>query len=134
VRLGRVQAIETRCMVLAQGQVALAADETLFIDCTASALAKRPLKAVFDGTRITLQMIRIPQPTFSAACIAFIEASFGDASDDQKTRHCAPIPLPDALEDFPLAQITDQINRYHAARLHDATKAAVANLPRLAAA
>jgi hypothetical protein len=170
VRLGRVQAIEAQRMVLAQGEVALAGDETLFIDCTASALTKRPLKPVFDGARLTLQMIRIPQPTFSAACIAFIEATFGAASDDEKNRYCAPIPLPDTLEDFPLAQITDQTNRYHAARhaglrawmtasrldgyahlvaavpptdtarmallarLHNATKAAMANLPRLVAA
>jgi NAD(P)-binding Rossmann-like domain len=168
LRLGRVQALEPGRMRLAGGEVRTR-DDTLYIDCTACALAKRPLKPVFDGQRITLQMIRMPQPTFSAACIAFIEASFGDASDDEKNRYVAPIPLPDAVEEFPLAQIIDQTNRYHAAkhlalrawmsasrldgyarlvaavgpadharqallaRVHQATKAAMANLPRLAA-
>jgi hypothetical protein len=169
LRLGRVQALEPGRMRLAEGEVGTRED-TLFIDCTACALAKRPLKPVFDGRRITLQMIRMPQPTFSAACIGFIEGSFGDAGDDEKNRYVAPIPLPDAIEEFPLAQITDQTNRWHAAkhpalrdwmnssrldgyarlvaavdpadegrrallgRLQQATRAAMANLPRLATA
>lgn len=116
VRRGRVQAIEPGRLRLQQGDVATPRPDTLFIDCTACALAKRPIKPVFDGARITLQMIRIPQPTFSAACIAFIEAAFGDASDEEKNRCCAPIPLPDGVEEFPLAQMIDQTNRLHASR------------------
>jgi hypothetical protein len=122
VRLGRVQAIEAQRMVLTQGELPISSDETLFIDCTASALSQRPTKPVFDGARLTLQMIRIPQPTFSAACIAFIEATMRDASDDEKNRFTAPIKLPDAVEDFPQATITDQMNRHHAAR-HPALRA-----------
>jgi hypothetical protein len=77
---------------------------------------------VFDGDRLTLQMIRIPQPTFSAACIAFIEATMREASDDEKNRFAVPIKLPDAVEDFPQATITEQTNRHHAAR-HPALRA-----------
>jgi hypothetical protein len=71
---------------------------------------------VFDGECLTLPMIRIPQPTFSAACIAFIEATMRDAGDDEKNRYTVPIKLSDAVEDFPQATITDQMNRHHAAR------------------
>jgi hypothetical protein len=122
VRKGRVLAIDAQRMVLAQGEVAVAGDETLFIDCTASALSQRPVKPVFDGARITLQMIRIPQPTFSAACIAFVEATMPQASDDEKNRFTAPVKLPDSVAEFPQAQITDQMNRHHAAR-HPALRA-----------
>jgi NAD(P)-binding Rossmann-like domain len=168
VRQGRVLAVEPGRLRLHKGEAAVPAD-TLFIDCTASALTKRPLKPVFDGARITLQMIRVPQPTFSAACIAFIEATFGDAADDEKNRFASPIPMPDTVADYPLAQLIDHTNRLHAAkhpalrewmsasrldgyarvltaldpadtaklailaRVREATRAAMGNLPRLAA-
>jgi hypothetical protein len=122
VRRGRVQAVEATRIVLTQGEHAIDGEGTLFIDCTASALSPRPVKPVFDGERLTLQMIRIPQPTFSAACIAFIEATMRDAGDDEKNRYTVPIKLPDAVEDFPQATITDQMNRHHAAR-HPALRA-----------
>jgi hypothetical protein len=122
VRRGRVQAVEPTRLVLAQGEHAVDGAHTLFIDCTASALSPRPVKPVFDGARITLQMIRIPQPTFSAACIAFIEATMRDASDEEKNRFTTPIKLPDAVEDFPQATLTDHTNRHHAAR-HPALRA-----------
>jgi NAD(P)-binding Rossmann-like domain len=169
VRQGRVRAIETGHLLMDQGELPLATDQTLFIDCTASALSKRPIKPVFDGGRITLQMIRIPQPTFSAAYLAFVEAVMPELGDDERNRLAAPIPLPDAVEEFPLAQLIDGMNRFHAARhpglrawmvasrldgysplmaavaptdtarlallarVREATKAAMANLPRLAA-
>jgi NAD(P)-binding Rossmann-like domain len=118
LRQGRVLALEPGRLRLEQGDVSVRdGDPSLYIDCTASAISKRPVRPVFDGARITLQMIRIPQPTFSAACIAFIEASFGSAaSDDEKNRCTAPIPLPDTVEEFPLAQLVDHTNRYHASK------------------
>lgn len=122
VRQGRVRAIEPGRMLMDEGEVALPTDETLFIDCTASALSKRPTKPVFAGERLTLQMIRIPQPTFSAAYIAFVEATMPELSDDEKNQFAVPIPLPDAVEEFPMAQLIDGMNRYHAAR-HPALRA-----------
>jgi NAD(P)-binding Rossmann-like domain len=116
LRQGRVLAIEPQRLVLEQGEAATAADETLFIDCTASAISKRAVRPVFDGARITLQMIRIPQPSFSAACVAFVEATMPELSDDDRNRFAAPIPLPDAVEEFPLAQLVDGMNRFHAAK------------------
>jgi len=51
--------------------------DTLVVDCSASAIPQRPLVPIWDGKRITLQMVRTCQPTFSAALIAHIEATFG---------------------------------------------------------
>ena len=42
--------------------------------------------------RITLQLVRICQPTFSAAFIALVETTFHD--DVEKNSLCVPIPLP----------------------------------------
>ncbi len=168
VRQGRVQAVEPGRMRMQDGDDVVVPADTLFIDCTASAITQRATRPIFDGQRITLQMIRIPQPTFSAACIAFIEATLNDMSDDEKNRFTAPIPLPDTVAGVPLAQLVDNMNRFHAAkhpalrdwmnrsrldgyahlvaavdaddsaklallaRLREATKAAMGNLPRLA--
>jgi hypothetical protein len=168
VRQGRVQAVEPDRLRMQQGDDVTLPPQTLLTDCTASAITRREVRPIFDGNRITLQMIRIPQPTFSAACVAFIEATFGDASDEEKNRFAAPIPLPDSVAEVPLAQLVDNMNRFHAARhpalrdwmnrsrldgyahlvaavdpadaakvallarMREATKAAMANLPRLA--
>ncbi len=47
---------------------------------------------VFDGNRITLQWVRLCQPTFSAALIGHVEATYNDEAE--KNQLCAPIPLP----------------------------------------
>jgi hypothetical protein len=92
VRLGRVQRIERERIVLQQGSVA-SDPERLYVDCSASAVARRPIVPVFDGHRITPQMVRTFQPTFSGAFIAHIEASVEDEA--QKNQLCTVIPMPD---------------------------------------
>ena len=66
VRLGRVQRLAADHMQLQQGRVPVAPG-TLFIDCTASAVEKRPLQPSFQDRKIVLQMLRLPAPAFSAA-------------------------------------------------------------------
>ena len=166
LRRARVRALEPGRLVFDSG-VERVPEATLFVDCTASALAPRPVRPIFDGARITLQMIRIPQPTFSGAFIAVLETLF--EHDDDRNRYAQPIPLPDTVDDYPVSQLIDQTNRFHASRhptlrewatrsrldgfasllasvdpgdaakmallerMRAATKAAMANLPRLAA-
>jgi hypothetical protein len=113
VRQGRVRAVEPGRLVLQGGDLRVPAD-SLVVDCTATPLVKRPLVPVFDGPRITLQMVRIPQPPFSAALIAFLEATLG--SDDEKNPLVAPIPMPDTVDDYPASQLVDFANRAQAAR------------------
>lgn len=70
VRPARLQAIDPTRIVLDQG--ALPADtDTLYVDCSASAIQPLPGLPVFDGTRINLLMVRFCQSLFSAALIAW---------------------------------------------------------------
>ena len=109
VRMGRVQAVGADHMVLAQGRVMVAPD-TLFIDCTASAVEPRALQPVFQGNKIVLQIVRMPQPAFSAALIAYVEARYD--GDEQKNRLCGSVPFPHALEDYAGAMLANMRNQF----------------------
>ena len=91
VRLGRVRAVEENRVVLQRGSIPLSRD-TLVVDCSASAIPQRPLKPIWDGDRITLQMVRTCQPTFSGALVAYVEARFQE--EKEKNTLCAPVPSP----------------------------------------
>jgi hypothetical protein len=62
------------------------------VDCSANAIPPRPLVPVWAGKRVTLQMVRTCQPTFSAALIAHVEATFADEAE--KNGLCTPVPGP----------------------------------------
>ena len=98
VRLGRVTAIEADEIRLEQGSIPTGQAATLHVDCSAVGFPARPSTTVFDGDRITLQMVRTCQPTFSAAFIGFIESTFSD--DDEKNRICTPIAPPNVPLDW----------------------------------
>nr|WP_255554616.1 NAD(P)-binding protein [Sphingomicrobium sp. B8] len=108
VRKGHVRSITAGVMRFDDGEVAVA-DDTLFVDCTAPAVTRRPTRPLFEDDRITLQMVRIPQPAFSAALTAFLEARFD--SDEEKNSLARPIPLPDGLEGYPLVKMVDLLNQ-----------------------
>jgi NAD(P)-binding Rossmann-like domain len=108
VRLGRALALETGQMVLDQGRVPVERD-TLFIDCTASAIDFRPTQPIFQGDRIVLQIVRMPQPAFSAAVTAFVEAHCGDDAD--KNRLCGSVPFPKTTADYPRTIMANMLNR-----------------------
>ncbi len=101
VRLGRVQHIDKQRMQLERG-AHLAHPETLYVDCTARAIEYAPpgnaARSVFDDAVIRLHMIRIYQPTFSAALIGHIEATLDD--DAAKRQLCQPTYMTDTVEDF----------------------------------
>lgn len=109
IRLGRVKHIEPGKMVLERGTRPTASD-TLYVDCTASALAKNVNDStpVFSPGRISLQMIRQFQPTFSAALIGRIEATIED--DAEKQRLTTPTPMTDTVEDWLRIQPQAMIN------------------------
>lgn len=97
VRMGRVQDIEPNRIVLDGGSVP-SSPTTLYIDCTADGLQRRPAKPVFDADSITLQSVRGCQQVFSAAFIAHVEATYdGDAV---KNDLCVPVPHPDCDLDW----------------------------------
>ena len=109
IRLGRVQRITADHMVLDHGRVPVEAD-TLFIDCSASAVEPRPLQPIFQGDRIVLQMVRLPQPAFSAALVAYVEAHH--EGDQHKNRLCGTVPFPHTLDDYPRAMLANMWNQF----------------------
>ncbi len=108
VRMGRVQSINPTRMKLEQGDYPVPGNP-VYIDCTATAVERRPAVPQFQNNRITLQMIRVPQPAFSAALTAFIETNFDD--DDTKNRLGVPVPLPDGIGQYPAASMTNMMNQ-----------------------
>ena len=97
VRLGRLQAIEPKRIVLDKGALP-ANPDTLYVDCSASAIQPLPGLPVFDGARINLFMVRTCQPLFSAALIAFVESHVED--DAARNALCAVVPSPEVPQDW----------------------------------
>jgi hypothetical protein len=111
VRKGHVRAIEPDRLVFDSGTVEIASTgQALYIDCTASAVEKRPAVPIFQGDRIVPQLVRAPQPAFSAALVAFVEAHYPD--DATKNALCATVPFPDGLERFPATNIVNMMNQF----------------------
>lgn len=108
IRLGRVKAIEAEHLVLEQGTLPMPAN-TLYVDCTASAVEMRPVQPIFQPDKIVLQVVRIPQPTFSAALIAYVEAHY--EGDQAKNRLCASVPFPHRLQDYPRTVMVSMWNQ-----------------------
>jgi hypothetical protein len=109
IRLGHVHRVAADHLQLEHGRVPVAPD-TLFIDCTASAVAPRPVVPIFQEGRIVLQMVRLPQPAFSAALTAYVEAHH--ASDAEKNHLCATVPFPHTLGDYPRAMLVHMRNQF----------------------
>ncbi len=110
VRLGRVRELHADRMVLEEGEVEVAPG-TLFVDCTASAVERRPVRPVFSGDEIVLQMLRLPQPAFSASLIAYVETHYDD--EEQKNRLCGAVPFPHVLADYAPAMVASMWNQFH---------------------
>lgn len=109
VRLGRVTRIESHQIVLAHGVIPTN-PSVVHIDCSASGIPSSELTPVFSGDRITLQWVRLCQPTFSAAFIAHIEAA--NLDEGEKNRLCAPIPTPQIPTDWLRMSAVEMTNRY----------------------
>ncbi len=97
VRLGRVRRIEPDRIVLDRGSVAAKLD-TLYIDCSASAIVIPPPLPVFDAERINLFMLRTCQPLFSAAVVAWVESHVVEPIE--KNALCAIVPSPERPIDW----------------------------------
>jgi hypothetical protein len=110
IRLGHVQAVEPDALVLDQGRVPLPAD-ALCIDCTASAVEPRKAVPMFQGDKIVLQLARLPQPAFSAALTAYVEAHYEDDAD--KNRLCGSVPFPNTLDTYALSMAMNMRNQFH---------------------
>jgi len=110
IRGQRVRRIETDAIVLDTTTVEAAAD-TLYVDCTASAVADNvnDRTPVFEPGRINLQMIRQFQPCFSSALIAFIEANVDDEAERRSMTR--PTPMTDTFDDYLRGFIDNTMNQ-----------------------
>ncbi len=108
VRLGRVISIERDVIQLEHGSIPTS-PTCLHIDCSAAGIPGHASVPVFAGDRITLQWIGGCQPTFSAAMIGFIEATFDD--EDVKNRICGPVTPPTVPLDWLRVQRSNLANR-----------------------
>lgn len=107
VRMGHVQSIEPDEIVLDDGSISTTPD-TLHVDCTAYGLKRRPSVPVFEGDRITIQNLRVCQPTFSAALIGHTEARYED--EGEKNELCIPNPFPNTDVDWLRTELTNLVN------------------------
>lgn len=108
VRKGRVQAISADAITLDDG-IEPALPGALYIDCTASAVEPRAAVPIFQGDRIVPQLVRVPQPCFSAALIAFVEAHYPD--DAAKNALCRTVPFPHDLKSYCTTNIINIMNQ-----------------------
>ena len=89
IRLGRVRRLGTGTITLAGGSIPTDRRQ-IHVDCSAAGLPVPPPRPIFEPGRITLQLIRAYQPTFSAALAAFVETA--RTHDSERNALCPGIP------------------------------------------
>ena len=97
VRMGYVRRIERDRIVLDQGSVATS-PSTLHVHCAASALARPPLRPIFEPGRITVQPFMWGFACFQFALLGVIEATV--ERDEEKNALCPPIAYWDRNVDY----------------------------------
>jgi NAD(P)-binding Rossmann-like domain len=110
VREGRVTEVRPDALIFGAKHCPVP-DGALFIDCTATAVERRPTRPIFEGALITPQIVRIPQPAFSAALLAHLEATMED--DAEKNALAIPLKFPETLADFPAAVLGNMLNQFN---------------------
>jgi NAD(P)-binding Rossmann-like domain len=110
VREGRVTEVRPDSLIFGAKRHPVP-DGALFIDCTATAVERRPTRPIFEGPLITPQIVRIPQPAFSAALLAHLEATMDD--DAEKNALAIPLKFPETLADFPAAVLGNMLNQFN---------------------
>lgn len=113
IRGQRVARLTRTGMAFESGQSVTAdSAQTLYIDCTASAVIfenDRRTKPVFTHDAITLQAVLAPLVTYSAAIIARVEAQFAD--DAKKNMLCTPVRLADTPAEWMGSVSQNMINQ-----------------------
>ncbi len=97
VRQGRIERIDDDEIVMKKGTLPTKPN-TLYVDCSASGITRRPIVPVFTDRTVTLQMVKPIQPVFSAALVARVETL--KLSEAQKNDLCSPTIVPDMPTDW----------------------------------
>jgi hypothetical protein len=90
VRLGYIRRIGTQTLALDGGELTSDPGE-VYVDCTAEGIRAPATKPIFDGDRITVQLVTIGIIPWSAATLGYIEATRADAPDAEKNELCPPL-------------------------------------------
>ena len=111
IRRGRVSQIHASEVAMQDGSTIEADPETLYIDCTATAVQFKGARTqpVFEDGLITLQALRAPLVATSAALTGFVEATFDD--DVQKNRYCQPVALADTPAEWVMSFMANMQNQ-----------------------
>ena len=109
VRMGRVRRLDRDRIVLERGEIP-SGPGVFHVDCTAKAVAPKPVIPVFARDRITLQLVRMCQPALSVAFIAFVEARYDD--EVRKNELCAVVPNPERDVDWLSMFLQGTINSF----------------------
>ncbi len=106
IRKGRVTCIEPDAIHFGEESIP-SVSGSLYVDCTADGLARRPPRPIFEPGLITLQPVVMCQPTYSAAVVAKLEIRYDN--DQKKNALSRPISHPQNNEDyFPASLATIQ--------------------------
>jgi len=105
VRLGHVTHIGTSQITLDEGSIKTDPRQ-VHVDCTATGLPAPPPRPMFEPDRITVQCMRMCQPMFNTALIAYVEATRDN--DDTKNALCPPNPYPSTATDWITVQLIAQ--------------------------
>ena len=108
LRLGRVQSIEPNALVFEQSRQTMPKD-TVYVNCTASAVLPRANGPMFQGNKILPQLVRLPLISFSAAVCAFVEANYDDEAT--KNQLCVPVPFPQSPAGYIAATLGNMANQ-----------------------
>jgi hypothetical protein len=109
VRMGYVRSIADGVVQLEHGTIERGAG-SLFVDCTAEGLRRKPKVPVFAVGTICLQfVVNSGQACYSAALAGIVELSL--ESDDQKNAHLQAAPITGDLEDLARNFLTELENQ-----------------------
>ncbi|UTW54282.1 hypothetical protein [Kordiimonas sp. SCSIO 12610] len=107
----RVNHITEGGLVMQDGQEIDLPAATLYIDCTASAVEflDKTTKPMFTETLITIQAVRAPLVSYSAAVVGYVEAHYDD--DKKKNALCTPIMLSDTMYEWMVSFFGNMLNQ-----------------------
>lgn len=90
VRLGRVRRVATDQVILERG--AIPSDRRqVHVDCSASAFKPARVRPVFEGDRITTQLVTFGNVPWSGATLGYVEATRDD--EEEKNHFCPPLGM-----------------------------------------
>ncbi len=111
LRQGRIATVGSEVLVTESEERIRVEPQTLYIDCTATAVEFNidEVRPVFQEGLITLQALRAPVVTFSAAVAAYVEAHY--ETNKEKNKLCAPVVLADNPTQYVASLIGNMMNQ-----------------------